>query len=105
MTKPFADFKEDLGLFCSENKVDNDKISIVGVSKKKSLEDILGLYSLYRPKISSKLFFLETPTIDILSLSTLFSLQNNLRSSLKSAKGFVISGCTLFLGEEGNQIL
>ena len=46
MTKPFADFKEDLELFCSENKVDNDKISIVGVSKKKSLEDILGLYRL-----------------------------------------------------------
>ena len=46
MTKPFADFKEDLGLFCSENKVDNDKISIVGVSKKKSLDDILGLYRL-----------------------------------------------------------
>ena len=44
MTKPLADFKEDLRLFCSENKVDNDKISIVGVSKKKSLEDILGLY-------------------------------------------------------------
>ena len=41
MTKPFADFKEDLALFCSENKIDNDKISIVGVSKKKSLEDIL----------------------------------------------------------------
>ena len=46
MTKPFADFKEDLRLFCSENKVDNDKISIVGVSKKKSLEDILDLYKL-----------------------------------------------------------
>ena len=46
MMKPFADFKEDLGLFCSENKVDNDKISIVGVSKKKSLEDILSLYEL-----------------------------------------------------------
>ena len=46
MTKPFADFKEDLRLFCSENKVDNNKISIVGVSKKKSLEDILGLYRL-----------------------------------------------------------
>ena len=46
MTKPFADFNEDLRLFCSENKVDNDKISIVGVSKKKSLEDILGLYRL-----------------------------------------------------------
>ena len=46
MTKPFADFKEDLRLFCSENKIDNDKISIVGVSKKKSLEDILGLYRL-----------------------------------------------------------
>ena len=46
MTKPFADFKEDLRLFCSENKVDNDKISIVGVSKKKSLEDILNLYKL-----------------------------------------------------------
>ena len=46
MTKPFSDFKEDLRLFCSENKVDNDKISIVGVSKKKSLEDILGLYRL-----------------------------------------------------------
>ena len=44
--KPFVDFKEDLRLFCSENKVDNDKISIVGVSKKKSLEDILGLYRL-----------------------------------------------------------
>ena len=46
MTKPFADFKEDLRLFCSENKIDNDKISIVGVSKKRSLEDILGLYRL-----------------------------------------------------------
>ena len=46
MTKPFADFKEDLRLFCSENKVNHDKISIVGVSKKKSLEDILGLYRL-----------------------------------------------------------
>ena len=46
MTKPFTDFKEDLRLFCSENKVDNNKISIVGVSKKKSLEDILGLYRL-----------------------------------------------------------
>ena len=46
MTKPFADFNEDLRLFCIENKVDNDKISIVGVSKKKSLEDILGLYRL-----------------------------------------------------------
>ena len=46
MTKPFADFKEDLRLFCNENKVDNDKISIIGVSKKKSLEDILGLYRL-----------------------------------------------------------
>jgi len=46
MTKPFADFKEDLRLFCSENKIDNDKISIVGVSKKKGLEDILSLYKL-----------------------------------------------------------
>ena len=46
MTKPFVDFKEDLTLFCSENKIDNDKISIVGVSKKKSLEDILSLYEL-----------------------------------------------------------
>ena len=46
MTKPFADFKEDLGFFCSENEIDNDKISIVGVSKKKSLEDILSLYQL-----------------------------------------------------------
>ena len=46
MTKPFAEFKEDLTLFCSENKIDNDKISIVGVSKKKSLEDILSLYEL-----------------------------------------------------------
>ena len=46
MTKHFAVFKEDLRLFCSENKVNNDKISVVGVSKKKSLEDILGLYRL-----------------------------------------------------------
>ncbi len=46
MTKTFADFKEDLKLFCSENKIDNDEISIVGVSKKKSLEDILSLYKL-----------------------------------------------------------
>ena len=46
MTKPFADFKEDLRLFCNENKIDNDKISIVGVSKKKSLADILNLYKL-----------------------------------------------------------
>ena len=46
MTKPFADFKEDLRFFCNENKIDNNKISIVGVSKKKSLEDILSLYEL-----------------------------------------------------------
>ena len=46
MTKPFADFKEDLRFFCSENAIDNDKISVVGVSKKKSLEDILELYKL-----------------------------------------------------------
>ena len=46
MTKPFAYFKEDLRLFCNENAIDNDKISIVGVSKKKSLEDILDLYNL-----------------------------------------------------------
>ena len=46
MTKPFTDFKEDLRLFCKENKIDKDKISIVGVSKKKSLEDILNLYKL-----------------------------------------------------------
>ena len=46
MTKPFADFKEDLRLFCKENKIDKDKISIVGGSKKKSLEDILNLYKL-----------------------------------------------------------
>ena len=46
MTKPFAYFKEDLRLFCNENAIDNVKISIVGVSKKKSLEDILDLYNL-----------------------------------------------------------
>ena len=46
MTKPFADFNEDLRLFCNENKIDKDKISVVGVSKKKSLEDILNLYKL-----------------------------------------------------------
>ena len=46
MTKPLTDFKEDLRLFCSENKIDNDKISIVGVSKKKSLEDIMNLYKI-----------------------------------------------------------
>ena len=46
MMKPFADFRENLRLYCSDNKIDNDKISIVGVSKKKSLEDILGLYKL-----------------------------------------------------------
>jgi len=46
MTKPFTNFKEDLRLFCSENKIDNDKISIIGVSKKKSLKDILSLYEL-----------------------------------------------------------
>ena len=44
MTKPFTDFKKDLRLFCEENTIENDKISIVGVSKKKSLKDILGLY-------------------------------------------------------------
>ena len=46
MTKPFENFKEDLRLFCNENKIDNDKISIVGVSKKKSLEDIMNLYKI-----------------------------------------------------------
>ena len=44
MTKPFTDFKKDLKLFCEENTIENDKISIVGVSKKKSLKDILDLY-------------------------------------------------------------
>ena len=44
MIKPFTDFKKDLRLFCEENTIENDKISIVGVSKKKSLKDILGLY-------------------------------------------------------------
>ena len=24
MTKPFANFKEDLGFFCSENEIDNE---------------------------------------------------------------------------------
>ena len=46
MMKPFADFRENLRLYCSDNKIDNGKISIVGVSKKKSLEDILDLYKL-----------------------------------------------------------
>lgn len=46
MTKPFADFKEELRLFCNENAINNDKISIVGVSKKKSIEDILELHKL-----------------------------------------------------------
>jgi len=46
MTKPFEDFNEDLGSFCNENEIDSDKISIVGVSKKKSSEDILSLYRL-----------------------------------------------------------
>ena len=46
MTKPFEDFNEDLGFFCNENEIDSDKISIVGVSKKKSSEDILSLYRL-----------------------------------------------------------
>lgn len=46
MMKPFADFKEELRLFCNENAINNDKISIVGVSKKKSIEDILELHKL-----------------------------------------------------------
>ncbi len=46
MTKSFEDFHEDLRLFCDENNIKKDKINIVGVSKKKSLEDILGLYKL-----------------------------------------------------------
>ena len=46
MTKSFEDFHEDLRLFCSENNIKKDKINIVGVSKKKSLEDILSLYKL-----------------------------------------------------------
>ena len=46
MTKSFEDFHEDLRLFCNENNIKKDKINIVGVSKKKSLEDILGLYKL-----------------------------------------------------------
>jgi len=46
MTKSFEDFHEDLRLFCNENNIKKDKINIVGVSKKKSLEDILSLYKL-----------------------------------------------------------
>jgi len=46
MTKPFTEFKEDLKLFCDKNVIDNEIISIVGVSKKKSLQDILELYKL-----------------------------------------------------------
>ena len=46
MTKSFEHFHEDLRLFCDENNIKKDKINIVGVSKKKSLEDILGLYKL-----------------------------------------------------------
>ena len=46
MTKSFEHFHEDLRLFCNENNIKKDKINIVGVSKKKSLEDILSLYKL-----------------------------------------------------------
>ena len=46
MTKSFEDFHEDLRIFCDENNIKKDKINIVGVSKKKSLEDILSLYKL-----------------------------------------------------------
>ena len=46
MTKSFKHFHEDLRLFCNENNIKKDKINIVGVSKKKSLEDILSLYKL-----------------------------------------------------------
>ena len=46
MTKSFEDFHEDLRLFCNENNIKKDKINIVGVSKKKGLEDILSLYKL-----------------------------------------------------------
>ena len=46
MTKSFEEFHEDLRLFCDENNIKKDKINIVGVSKKKSLEDILSLYKL-----------------------------------------------------------
>ena len=46
MTKSFEHFHEDLRLFCDENSIKKDKINIVGVSKKKSLEDILSLYKL-----------------------------------------------------------
>ena len=46
MTKSFEHFHEDLRLFCNEHNIKKDKINIVGVSKKKSLEDILSLYKL-----------------------------------------------------------
>ena len=46
MTKSFEHFHEDLRLFCNENNIKKDKINIVGVSKKKGLEDILSLYKL-----------------------------------------------------------
>ena len=46
MTKSFEHFHEDLRFFCNENNIKKDKINIVGVSKKKSLEDILSLYKL-----------------------------------------------------------
>ena len=46
MTKFFEEFHDDLRLFCDENNIKKDKINIVGVSKKKSLEDILSLYKL-----------------------------------------------------------
>lgn len=71
MTKPFAYFKEDLRLFCNDNAIDNDKISIVGVSKKKSLEDILDLYNLglrdfgenYAQELSEKSLALDSEKI------------------------------------------
>ncbi len=42
--KSFEDFQEDLKSFCNEKAIEKDKITIVGVSKKKSLENILTLY-------------------------------------------------------------
>ena len=71
MIESFEDFQNDLKLFCNEKAIEKDEITVVGVSKKKSLEDILSLYNLglrdfgenYAQELNEKSLALKTKKI------------------------------------------
>tara|TARA_B100000963_G_scaffold172530_1_gene150023 strand:- start:1054 stop:1728 length:675 start_codon:yes stop_codon:yes gene_type:complete len=71
MIESFEDFQNDLKLFCNEKAIEKDEITVVGVSKKKSLEDILSLYNFglrdfgenYAQELNEKSLALKTKKI------------------------------------------